>query len=96
MPITWGWTTAGLVLAATLVLLTPLLPASLVLLATGCVLATAGFATAAVLHVSGRRMWRDGTAGWDLASALVFLGIAAVLLTNMGEAVAVLTAPEPR
>jgi hypothetical protein len=64
----------------------------MVLLATGCVLATAGFATAAVLFLSGRRIGRDGTVGWDLASALVFLGFAAVLLTDMGEALTVLSA----
>jgi hypothetical protein len=35
-------------------------------------------------------MGRDGTAGWDLASALVFLGVAAVLITDMGEALTAL------
>jgi hypothetical protein len=96
VPVIWGWTAAGFALAATAALLSLLLPASLVLLVTGCVLATAGFATAAGLLASGRRMGRDGTAGWDLASALVFFGFAAVLLTDMGEAMAVLTAAEPR
>jgi hypothetical protein len=85
-----------LVLGATALLLSLLLPPSLVLLATGCVLATAGFATAAALVLGGRRMGRDGTAGWDLASALVFLGFAAVLLADVGEALAVLTGREVR
>jgi hypothetical protein len=95
-PVTLGWTAAGLALVATSLSLSMLLPSSLVLLVTGCVLATAGFVTAAALFLRGRRLGRDATAGWDLASALVFLGFAAVLLTDMGEAVAVLTAPELR
>jgi hypothetical protein len=91
-----GWTAAGLALAATALSLSLVLPSSLVLLVTGCVLATAGFVTAAALFLRGRRLGRDATMGWDLASALVFLGFAAVLLTNMGESLAVLTAPEVR
>jgi hypothetical protein len=91
VPVTVGWTGAGAALVATALLLSALLPSSLVLLATGCVLATGGFATAAALFLSGRRMGRDGTAGWDLASALVLLGFAAVLITDLGEALSVLT-----
>jgi hypothetical protein len=96
VPVTVGWTGAGLTFGATALLLSALLPSSLVLLATGCVVATAGFVAAAALFLSGRRMGRDGTAGWDLASALVFLGFAAVLLTDMGEAITVLTEPKAR
>jgi hypothetical protein len=96
VPVTVGWTGAGLAFGATALLLSVLLPPSLVLLATGCVLATAGFVTAAALFLSGRRMGRDGTSGWDLASALVFLGFAAVLLTDMGEAITVLSEPRAR
>src|SRR5687768_11147143 len=96
VPVTAGWTGAGLTFGATALLLSVLLPPALVLLATGCVLATAGFVAAAALFLSGRRMGRDGTAGWDLASALVFLGFAAVLLTDMGEAIAVLTESKAR
>jgi hypothetical protein len=86
VPVTAGWTAAGVTLCATALLLSLLLPSSLVLLATGCALAIAGFAMAAALHLSGHRMGRDGTVGWDLASALVFLGFAAALLTDTGEA----------
>jgi hypothetical protein len=93
---TVGWTWAGAALGATVLLLSLLLPSSLVLLATGCVLATAGFATAAAVFLSGRRMGGDGTVGWDLASALVFLGFAAVLLTDMGEALTVLAERQAR
>jgi hypothetical protein len=95
-PATVGWAAAGLVMAATALPLSLHLPASLMLLATGCVLATAGFIVAAALALSGRRMGRDATTGWDLASALVLLGFAAVLLTDMGDAVAVLTGREAR
>ena len=90
VPVTVGWAAAGLALAATALLLSLLLPPSLVLLATGCTLATAGFATAAAVFLSGRRMGRDGTLGWDFASAMVFLGLAAVLVTDTGEALTAL------
>lgn len=96
IPVTVGWTSAGLALAATAFLLSLLLPSSLVLLGTGCALATAGFVMAAALFVSGWRMRRDGTVGWDLASALIFLGFAAVLLTDMGEALTVLSERQAR
>jgi hypothetical protein len=96
VPVTVGWTGAGVALVATALLLSLFLPSPLVLLATGCVLSTAGFATAAGLFLSGRRMGRDGTAGWDLASALVLLGFAAVLIADMGDAMAVLTGREAR
>lgn len=90
VPVTVSWTGAGLAFGATVLLLSLLLPPSLALLTTGCALATAGFATAAALFLSGRRLGRDGTAGWDLASALVFLGFAAVLLADLGEALTAL------
>jgi hypothetical protein len=96
VPVTVGWTAAGLALGTTALLLSQLLPPSLVLLTTGCVLATAGFGTAAAVFLSGRRMGRDGTVGWDLASAMVFLGLAAVLLTDLGEALTALAALEKR
>ena len=37
-----------------------------------------------------RRMGRDGTVGWDTAAALVFLGFAAALLADTGEALTAL------
>ncbi len=90
LPVTAGWSAAGAMLCATALLLSMVVPSPLTLLASGCVLATAGFAMAAALFLSGRRMGRDGTAGWDLASALVFLGLAAVLLSDTGEALTAL------
>jgi hypothetical protein len=90
VPVTVGWTAAGVALGATALLLSLLLPPSLALLTTGCALAIAGFATAAAVRLSGRRMGRDGTVGWDLASALLFLGLAAVLVTDTGEALTAL------
>src|SRR5262245_44819369 len=86
VPVAVGWTAAGAALVATALLSSVLLPASLVLLAAGSALAIAGFATATALLLSGSRMGRDGTVGWDFASALVFLGFAAALLADTGEA----------
>jgi hypothetical protein len=81
---------AGAALCVTAALASLVLPPSLVLLATGSVLATAGFALAAGLFLSGRRMGRDGTVGWDAAAALVVLGFAAGLLADTGEALTAL------
>ena len=90
VPSTVGWTVAGMALCATAVLSSAILPAPLVLLATGSMLALAGFGVAATLLVAGRRMGRDGTVGWDTAAALVFLGFAAALLADTGEALTAL------
>jgi hypothetical protein len=90
VPSTVGWTMAGVALCATAALSSLILPAPLVLLATGSVLALAGLALAAALYAAGRRMGRDGTVGWDAAGALVFFGFAAALLTDTGEALTVL------
>jgi hypothetical protein len=85
-----GWTVAGAALCGTALLATLLLPAPLVLLATGSALAVAGLALAAALYAAGRRMGRDGTVGWDTAAALVFLGFAAALLADTGDALTAL------
>jgi hypothetical protein len=90
VPGTAGWTVAGAVLCATAALSALLLPAPLVLPATGCALAIAGFAMAAALRLAGRRMGRDATTGWDAAAALVFFGFAAALLADTGEALTAL------
>jgi hypothetical protein len=81
---------AGAVLCATALASSLLLPAPLVLLAIACVLVTIGFAVAAGLLLTGHRMGRDGTAGWDMAAALVFLGFSAALLADPGEALVAL------
>ena len=86
VPSTAGWTAAGVVLCMTAVVSSLILPAPLVLLATGSVLALTGFALAAALYLRGRRMGRDGTVGWDAAASLVLFGFAASLLTDTGEA----------
>ena len=86
VPSTTGWTAAGLALALATLLFSLILPPTLVLLATGSVLALAGLGLAAALYLAGARMGRDGTAGWDAAAALVFLGFAAALLADTGEA----------
>lgn len=89
-PSTVGWTVAGAALCTTATLSSLILPAQLVLLATGSALALAGFILAAALLVAGRRMGRDGTVGWDTAAALVFFGFAASLLADTGEALTAL------
>ena len=89
-PSTVGWSVAGGALGATAVLSSLILPPPLVLLATGCVLAIAGLVLAAALYAAGRRMGRNGTAGWDTAAALVFFGFAAALLADTGEAMTAL------
>jgi hypothetical protein len=85
-----GWGMAGAVLCAAALASSLLLPAPLVLLATGSALVTIGFAVAAGLLLTGHRMGRDGTAGWEMAAALVFLGFAAALLADAGEALTAL------
>ena len=85
-PSTAGWMAAGLALCAAAALSSLILPPPLVLLATGSVLAAAGFALAAALYAAGRRMGRDGTVGWDTAAALVLFGFAAATLTDTGAA----------
>jgi hypothetical protein len=89
-PGTAGWTLAGVLLCATALASSLLLPGPLVPLATGSVLVIAGFAVAAALFLAGRRMGRDGTAGWDAAAAMVFLGFAAALLADTGAALTAL------
>ena len=86
VPGTAGWTVAGLALGVVLLLSSLVLPAPLVLLATGSVLVVAGLVLAALLLLAGRRMGRDGTVGWDAAATLVFFGFAAALLADTGEA----------
>jgi hypothetical protein len=90
VPSTAGWTAAGATLCLTAALSSLLLPAPLVLPATGCVLAIAGFAVASALLLAGRRMGRDATTGWDAAAALVFFGFAATLLADTGAALTAL------
>ena len=87
---TLGWSVAGGLLCATAIFSSLTVPAPLVLLATASVLAVAGFVLAAALLLAGRHMGGNGTAGWDAASALVFFGFAAALLTDTGEALAAL------
>jgi hypothetical protein len=87
---TVGWTVAGAALCITAFLSSLMLPPPLVLVATGSVLALAGFGLAAGLLAAGRRMGRDGTVGWDTAAALVFFGFAAALLADTGEALTAL------
>lgn len=84
-PATAGWLMAGGVLGATALASSWLLPPPLVLLAMACALVGIGLVTAAALSSTGHRLGRDGTVGWDMASALVFFGIAAALLTDTGE-----------
>jgi hypothetical protein len=84
------WLLSSAAVCAAALLLALVLPGALVLPAMSILLATAGFAIAAGLLLTGHRMGRDGTGGWDLAAALVFCGFAAALLTDTGAALAAL------
>jgi hypothetical protein len=84
------WILPSAVVCVAALLLAALLPGALVLPAMSIVLAATGFALAAGLYLTGHRMGRNGTPGWDMAAALVFFGFAAALLTNTGEALAAL------
>jgi hypothetical protein len=90
VPGTAGWTVAGVALGAVLFLSSLVLPAPLVLYATGSILVVVGLALAALLLLTGRRMGRDGTVGWDTAATLVFFGFSAALLADTGEALTAL------
>jgi hypothetical protein len=87
---TLGWSVAGGLLCAAAIFSSLTVPAPLVLLATGSVLAVAGFVLAAALLCAGRHMGRNGPVGWDAASALVFFGFAAALLADTGAALTAL------
>ena len=87
---TLGWSVAGGLLCAAAIFSSLTVPAPLALLATGSVLAVAGFVLAAALLFAGRHMGRNGPVGWDAASALVFFGFAAALLADTGAALTAL------
>jgi hypothetical protein len=65
-------------------------PAPLILPALSVVMVLFGFGMAASLYLKGSRLTGPPSAAWEVASALVFFGFAAGILSNPGEAVAVL------
>jgi hypothetical protein len=87
---TLGWIAVAAVLGAAAITLSVVLPAPLVLSAISILLVFTGFAIAAGLYLAGYRITRDRNCGWEFAAVLVFLGFAAALLADSGEALAVL------
>ncbi|HET6926198.1 MAG TPA: hypothetical protein VFI48_05030 [Hyphomicrobiaceae bacterium] len=65
-------------------------PAPLILPALSVVMVLFGFGMAASLYLKGSRLTGPPSAAWEVAGALVFFGFAAGILSNPGEAVAVL------
>ena len=63
------------------------LPVALVLPALSIAMVVAGFAMAATLYLAGSRM-ESFSAAWEVAGSLVFLGFAAAILTDTGQALA--------
>lgn len=80
-----AWTVLAVAIAATLAVIGVYVPAPLVLPAASVLLVGTGFAIAAAAGV----MRLSGLA-WDVAGALVFLGIAAALMADDAEALALL------
>jgi len=66
------------------------LPAPLILPALSVVMVVIGFGLAAALYLKGSRVGGPPAAAWEVAGALVFFGFAAGILSNPGDAVAVL------
>lgn len=83
------WVLASAVAAGWL-LLASQLPAPLILPTLSLAMVGAGFVSAAALYLSGSRLTSTPSAAWEVACALVFLGFAAGILGDAGEAVAVL------
>lgn len=63
---------------------------ALVLPALSAVMVMVGFVLAGGLYLSGSRMGRNRSGAWDVAGALVFLGFAAALLTDVEQALTLL------
>ena len=85
-----GWAVLTAVLGGATISFSILLPAPLVLPALSILMVAVGFTIAAGLYLAGSRMERDWNRGWELAAVLAFLGFAASILTDGGEALAVL------
>lgn len=66
------------------------LPMPLVLPALSIFMVVSGFAVAAVLYLSGSRISTSFSPAWEVAGALVFIGIATAILADTREALAVL------
>ena len=74
----------------------PDLQLPLVLPALSLLMVLFGFALAGGLYVAGFRLEQGPAAAWNTAGALVFLGFAAALLTDVDGALAVLEQLETR
>ena len=65
-------------------------PIPLVLPALSIFMVVSGFVIAAVLYLSGSRKSTSFSPAWEVAGALVFFGVAAAILADTREALAVL------
>jgi len=79
-------------LGAAWLLLAAGVPVALVLITLSVIMVLTGLALAAVLFLAGSRPTRALAAPWEIAASLVFLGVAAGILSNGTEAVALLDA----
>lgn len=77
----------GALLTVSTLVLAALLPSALVLPALSVLFVAVGFITAAGLYLAG---YRDRTGAWEFAALVVFFGFAAAMLTNNGEALALI------
>ena len=77
-------------LAAAWGLLAAQVPMPLILPTLSVCMVLTGFTVAAVLYLAGSRATSTPSAPWEVACALVFLGFAAAILSDGGEAALVL------
>ena len=96
LPRAVAWTALVVVIAAALAVIGAYVPSALVLPTASVLLAGTGFALAAATWLARLGTGRGPTFAWDLAGALVFLGIAAALITDDKEALALLGQLEAR
>jgi len=78
--------------AAGWLMLVAQVPPPLILPGLSVCMVFAGMVMAAALYLTGSRLSSALTAPWEVACALVFLGFAAGILSDGGEAIAVLDA----
>jgi hypothetical protein len=92
-PTSWrghGWLAAAVLIGIAALFAFTTLPSGLFLPALAVLLTGCGFAIAAILYLAASRIGDRRGVGWEVAGALVFLGIAAALLSDSEQALAVL------
>jgi hypothetical protein len=86
----WFLVVLAAALAAAWGMLAARVPLPLILPALSVCMVLAGFTLAAVLYLAGARATATASAPWEVACALVFLGFAAAILSDGGDAARVL------